>query len=596
MGRTAGKRLYSIRKLQLMMVFLFIVPILALQLIQNLYSLQEFHSEMEQNGKGTIYLYQNQMEMSIRRIETSVAGYWAQDYSHGRLRYGQDELDAYRYSYDVVTEYKALMNSEPILAGMFILSVPNRTVKGALNTGSTSYLERSDMWELAKQALVRRDSVELGKWAPVSMGGRYFLVRSFGGEEAFTLCVVDLEQTIKPQDAPYFPQDSFLLYADAQGTPLTSAAVLEEAGIQLRAKGEGPYFSGSSPSYFIVQAYSELTGMSVVFLEAYPGSLHKMNQILLLILLLSALILALVPLLFLMLKKWYLRPMEQMTRTLKKIRTGELSARFCETQKVEELQQLSTSFNAMMDEVKNLKIEAYESEIQYQYAELQYLQLQISPHFFLNILKTLYGMAEKKRFDKIQNAILMISDHVRYSFHDNKERVPLETELRHVENYIRMQQYVTSHEIQFRLDVDEDAGSVEVPVLCVQTFVENSCKYAMLPDRKLIISVTIQRLYSEEGDRADLTITDNGPGIPRELLEEYNGSVSFEHREEHIGILNLRQRLYLLYGEQCGFACMNGNPGAVFELVIPIGAGTDTPPEQAAQTEKRRNCNGGTGG
>ena len=34
------KRLYSIKKLQLAMIFLFIVPILTLQLVQNAYSLQ----------------------------------------------------------------------------------------------------------------------------------------------------------------------------------------------------------------------------------------------------------------------------------------------------------------------------------------------------------------------------------------------------------------------------------------------------------------------------------------------------------------------------------------------------------------------------
>ena len=70
------KRLYSIKKLQLAMIFLFIVPILTLQLVQNAYSLQEFHSEMEQNGEGTIYLYQRQLESDIGRIETSISGYW----------------------------------------------------------------------------------------------------------------------------------------------------------------------------------------------------------------------------------------------------------------------------------------------------------------------------------------------------------------------------------------------------------------------------------------------------------------------------------------------------------------------------------------
>lgn len=580
------KQLYSIKKLQLAMIFLFIVPILALQLIQNAYSLQEFHSEMEQSGEGTIYLYQRQLENDIRRIETSISGYWAQDYSHGRLLYRQSELNAYRYSYDVVTEYKALMSSEPAIAAMLLLSRENHILKGTFATATTTYEERTAMWEYAGDLLNHWEEEFPKSWLPLSMGGRCFLARFFGNKTARTLCLIDLDQTVKPQDAPYFPEDSLMLYADQEGNPLTSRDFLAGHGISLETEGRSSYFSGR---HFIVQNYSAVTGMYMVFLEAYPGGLQKMNQILILILVLSALILALVPLLFLALKRWYLRPMEQMTATLRKIRSGKLDARFGEEQKVEELQQLSTAFNEMMDEVKNLKIEAYEKEIQVQYAELQYLQLQISPHFFLNILKTLYGMAERKKYDKIQNAILMISDHVRYIFHDNKDRVLLDTELKHAENYIRIQQYITSRPIRLSIRAGEEVREAMIPALSIQTFVENSCRHALIPGKELVISLDVQPLDSEEGRFLDIAISDNGPGVPPELLKEYNSRVTFEHREEHIGILNVRQRLYLLYGEQFEFACMEGDPGTVFEMIFPLekaqGSGT-APVETGTQEEK----------
>lgn len=582
------KRLYSIKKLQLAMIFLFIVPILTLQLVQNAYSLQEFHSEMEQNGEGTIYLYQRQLESDIGRIETSISGYWAQDYSHGRLLYRQSELNAYRYSYDVITEYKALMSSEPTIAAMLILSNENRILKGTFAEATTTYEERTAMWEYGAGLLKQWEEDFPKSWFPLSMGGRCFLVRFFGNRSARTLCFIDLDQTVKPQDAPHFPEDSLMLYADQEGNPLTSQALLADHGIFLKTEARSSYFSGR---HFIVQNYSAVTGMYIVFLEAYPGGLHKMNQILILILFLSAFILALVPMLFLALKRWYLKPMEHMTETLKKIRSGKLDARFREEQKVEELQQLSTSFNEMMDEVKNLKIETYEKEIQVQYAELQYLQLQISPHFFLNILKTLYGMAEGKKYDKIQNAILMISDHVRYIFHDNKDRVLLDTELKHAESYIRMQQYITSHPIRLNIRAGEEVREAMIPALSIQTFVENSCKHALVPGKELVISLDVQPLDSERGRLLDISVSDNGPGIPPELLKEYNGRVTFEHREEHIGILNVRQRLYLLYGGQFEFACMEGNPGTIFEMVFPLdkihGDG-NAPAENCVQ--RRRIC------
>ena len=208
------KRLYSIKKLQLAMIFLFIVPILTLQLVQNAYSLQEFHSEMEQNGEGTIYLYQRQLESDIGRIETSISGYWAQDYSHGRLLYRQSELNAYRYSYDVITEYKALMSSEPTIAAMLILSNENRILKGTFAEATTTYEERTAMWEYGAGLLKQWEEDFPKSWFPLSMGGRCFLVRFFGNRSARTLCFIDLDQTVKPQDAPHFPEDSLVQKAD----------------------------------------------------------------------------------------------------------------------------------------------------------------------------------------------------------------------------------------------------------------------------------------------------------------------------------------------------------------------------------------------
>jgi hypothetical protein len=54
----------------------------------------------------------------------------------------------------------------------------------------------------------------------------------------------------------------------------------------------------------------------------------------------------------------------------------------------------------MMDQIKSLKIIAYEKTLAAQQAQLQYLQIQIRPHFFLNCLSALYGLAEVGESEK----------------------------------------------------------------------------------------------------------------------------------------------------------------------------------------------------
>lgn len=561
------KGLYSIRKLQRIMIFLFLIPILALQLTQSLLSFQELSSEMEENGRSIIYLYQQQMDSDVHRISTTIANYWAQEYSHKRLLYAQSPLDAYKYAFNVLDTYRTLMNVEPTVAAIFLVSGANDIVRGAFTTTHTTYEERLAMRGYVDGLAESWGENSPRRWRPVQLAGRYFLVCDFCTQSAGTVCFIDLDQILSPQASASLTQDTRLLFADESGTPLSAASALRENGVVLRSGEDGAYFSGNC---FIVQRYSPVSGIYMVFLETSPVSLKKINRLILVILALSLLVSALVPLPFLMLKRWYLRPMEQMDRDLLRIRSGQMAVRFREDQKVEELQKLSTSFNSMMDQVKDLKIEAYETELKFQYAQLQYLQLQISPHFFLNILKSLYGMAQGRDYRKIQDAILMVSDHVRYIFHDNKDRVALRTELRHVENYINMQRYVTAQPIDFQASAEPGLEGALIPALCLQTFVENSCKYAMLPGQALVLSLELRRLRSDAGDSLDITIRDNGPGLPAALLEEYNRAVSFDYRENHIGILNIRQRLHLLYGDRFGFACRNLAPGTEFELIFPL--------------------------
>lgn len=476
------KKLFSIRKMKKMMLLLFLIPMFLLQAIQSSHFLRVLNEEMAQNGREILSLHQNALDDDISRIANSISSYWALDYSHSKLLYHQSDFNAYQYSYNVLKEYRSLMSLEPSIGALLLISQANHMVLGAYNDSMISYGEKDVLQDFAQNLTVCWDYAGLQSWEPVQIGQRFYLARLFRNQTAGTLCFIPLDQTLQTNLSPHDSPENFLFFADGEGVPLTLDPVGKEVTLQPHQKKA--YFSGN---YFIVQSYSPTSNMYLVFAESSPISLRKINVLSISILGASALVLLLLPLFFLLLKRWYLHPMEQMETALQKIRQGQMDVRFQEDQKVEELQHLSTSFNQMMDRVKQMKIAAYEKELQYRYAQLQYLQLQIRPHFFLNILKSLYGMAQGRNYEKIQTAILMISDHVRYIFHDNQDMVPLQTELHHVENYIQMQHYITSQSIELHMEIEPGLEGAQVPALCLQTFVENSCKYATVPGRRLEI-------------------------------------------------------------------------------------------------------------
>lgn len=109
------------------------------------------------------------------------------------------------------------------------------------------------------------------------------------------------------------------------------------------------------------------------------------------------------------------KPLRGIEKTIASIRAGNLDAETPECA-VSEFTDVSQTLDDMTRQIKALKIEAYEQEIAAQKAQLQYLQLQIRPHFYLNCLKGLYAVAEQGNVAKIQQIILSISGHLRYMF------------------------------------------------------------------------------------------------------------------------------------------------------------------------------------
>ena len=97
--------------------------------------------------------------------------------------------------------------------------------------------------------------------------------------------------------------------------------------------------------------------------------------------------------------------------TMQKVGNGNLSLRVNDNYDLLELQRFGQTFNEMLTKINDLKLEAYEKKLDLKQAQLQYLQLQIRPHFYLNCLKSLYGMAEKKQYGEIQESILALSEY-----------------------------------------------------------------------------------------------------------------------------------------------------------------------------------------
>ena len=198
----------------------------------------------------------------------------------------------------------------------------------------------------------------------------------------------------------------------------------------------------------------------------------------------------------------------------------------------------------LIKESKKMRFQTFELEAQvkqiaeqdHQISDMQrrVILSQIQPHFLYNTLNTIYFLCEKDS-SKAQEAIAGFSDYLRTNLDSLKctTTVSFEAELKHVKNYIKLEQMRFGEELCVSYDIKE--MGFRLPPLSIQPIVENAVKYGF---SKADNSAHIRISSAKRDDFFEVVIEDNGPGFDQ--TREPEGERS------HIGIENVRRRLELI--------------------------------------------------
>lgn len=242
-----------------------------------------------------------------------------------------------------------------------------------------------------------------------------------------------------------------------------------------------------------------------------------------------------------------------------------------ESSSIIELEQAGTQFKELINEVKKLKVNIYEKEFEKKQIQMDFLKLQIKPHFYLNCLTTIYSMAQMEMYKEIKEMTLATSKYFRYLFQTNQNFVMLQKELDHINDYLDIQKLLHVHAFHFKSFVEPGAEKAKIPPFALQTFIENTVKYSVSLDEQIDISLDIE--YTELADKKwiKIKISDSGPGFPPEVLSKLQSNILLSNKKgNHIGINNVIQRLRLLYGEEFSIEFFNGpEGGALVILTLP---------------------------
>lgn len=206
--------------------------------------------------------------------------------------------------------------------------------------------------------------------------------------------------------------------------------------------------------------------------------------------------------------------------------------------------------NYRKEEIKNLRWQALSTEV-----ELNKLKSQLNPHFVFNSMNSIRALVDENP-EKSKDSITQLSNILRSSLLMGRQKViSLKEELQLVHDYLSLEQTRFEERLKVSFFIEEDTKDHKLPPMLLQTLVENGIKHGiskLAEGGKLIV-----RAHKEENN---LKLSIENSGYFRDEKE----------RDPGFGLLNSRQRLFLLYGERSSLTIQNTKNSTVLaEVTIP---------------------------
>lgn len=544
---------------------IFIIPFLLFLISYNIYNLKVIHEMQVQVGRNNLNTYGNPIESNLMQIESAMVKVMANDAAFYQMVHGVYYTDVYVNSDSVIKNLGQALITDQAIAGILVYNQKYDIIREKYLFKYSFAQKECFRYFLREQS----DGLAQMQWNMENIGGESYLCRILQKNGSFIMVVYDLDLKDMPQD--YGSQGSaFLFFTDQDMNPVTEEERIGKESLSLQGKANKEYFiTGKATKYLVVQKEMEYGGCRALYAAPYYGMIEAADHMPAWFMLASVLILALMFVSFRQLHVYFIRPMKLFMGIMMTIKQGNVDARMPGSN-ITEFDMLSRTFNEMMEQIKWLDAVRYQEQFEAQQAKLQYLQAQIRPHFYINCLKNLYSLIESGRYLQTQEAILALSNHIRYMFRDNLKLVTVEQELQSVRNFLSLQQVMAARDIQCDTEVEKDADKYLIPTFFVLSFVENSIKFGAKDKKNLLISIKVSVFKDRDKEFINITVLDNGPGFTQENLDELNRKCDFSYHSSHIGIENVRHRLWLLYKEEGTviFSNIEGS-GACVQLFLP---------------------------
>ncbi|MGO9949573.1 MAG: sensor histidine kinase [Steroidobacteraceae bacterium] len=191
-----------------------------------------------------------------------------------------------------------------------------------------------------------------------------------------------------------------------------------------------------------------------------------------------------------------------------------------------------------------------------QLAELRLLKSQLNPHFLFNALNTVRSLIADHP-TRAQSAVTHLANTLRYTLSSRQdELVTLSQELAIVADYLELESMRFEDRLRIEKHVPADTAGVRIPVMLLQTLVENAIKHGIA---KLPAGGVLRISAAVKDDMLNLEVENPRPKAQAHVAHE------------SVGLRNARDRLRLLFGARASLDLdLSQATVATARLCIPV--------------------------
>ncbi len=237
-----------------------------------------------------------------------------------------------------------------------------------------------------------------------------------------------------------------------------------------------------------------------------------------------------------------IRPVRQLVEKMQTVEAGNLQVT-SEIRGPQEIKRLNATFNQMMHNINHLIVERDQKEKERSIEEIKALQAQINPHFLYNTLNTIKLMAMMTKAHGIQKMLDSFMKVIELTYKSEGSLLSIDEEIVYLDAYLYIMKarYGSFFEVEYQ--VSDNVKQYKIMKMLIQPFIENAVVHGLQFRQGGIIRLSI---YQSE-QQLMVEVYDNGMGMDENqlnnLFNRHGDSMN------HIGIVNVKSRIALTYGE-----------------------------------------------